>query len=62
MFYLMFVFFCRQQDDDDEEMLVPSTEHVDPIPQPLEGPLPMEGFVLFDFLSFCFGFIQFLLL
>ncbi|KAL8095028.1 hypothetical protein AgCh_036497 [Apium graveolens] len=30
------------QNDDDEEMLVPSTEHVDPIPQPLEGPLPME--------------------
>ncbi|KAK1384029.1 hypothetical protein POM88_021764 [Heracleum sosnowskyi] len=24
-------------------MLVPSTEHVDSIPQPLEGPLPMEG-------------------
>uniref|UniRef100_A0A161ZXS1 ubiquitinyl hydrolase 1 n=1 Tax=Daucus carota subsp. sativus TaxID=79200 RepID=A0A161ZXS1_DAUCS len=32
----------QQLNDDDEEMLVPSTEHADPVPQPLEGPLPME--------------------
>lgn len=37
---------------------MPSTEHADPVPQPLEGPLPMEGFVLFGFvrlffLTFC---------
>lgn len=47
MFNLMSVFYWQQ--DDDDEMLVPTTEHVDPIPQPLEGPLPMEGFGSFIF-------------